>query len=524
MKPRGHHIFNILLLLTLWFSYGIAIGQNCNQNNVSIKNLQLLDEDGNLFTSGSQFELGQTVNGQIFLTLNESNSSNAFSPVIFYDLWINDIKQNGDTRIRHCLSDRANPPFNTPIFVSDVSFTWGDLVEIRNILIRWSTNSGTACSEITEGGSNAQCFSNPAGFIAELPVLPDFTFTTTTCNTFVQFVGSAIGGHPGYTYTWDFSNSQTAIGQHVSNTFPAISSYDVTMTATDSKGNQNSITKTVTIPVISISVEAIPTKLGQSTGSITVTASGGTGPYTVTWSSEPVGFQGTFIGFDPSYTIPNLGNGTYTITVTDSQGCINSITEYIDWANILSYTVENFRGSFNTTTNSVNLQWETAKELIPGIFTVERALDASLNFYSIVEINARGFSETVTTYQANDTQLPNTGGRVYYRIKFQENDHRYIYSDVISLSIPRNYSAQNWQVYPNPVQNQDLILKHTGPHNMEPLLIQLISSKGEQIQLSINPPYTEINLAPYVQTFSKGLLIVHVLQNESQQTIKVWKK
>ncbi|MFH7000298.1 choice-of-anchor L domain-containing protein, partial [Flavobacterium sp. FlaQc-57] len=49
-----------------------------------------------------------------------------------------------------------------------------------------------------------------------------------------------------------------------------------------------------------------------ATGSATVTASGGTTPYTYSWNTSPI---------QTSATASNLAAGTYTVTVTDGKGC-----------------------------------------------------------------------------------------------------------------------------------------------------------------------------------------------------------
>jgi PKD repeat protein len=51
-------------------------------------------------------------------------------------------------------------------------------------------------------------------------------------------------------YKWDWGNgrSETKLGTSVRNTWAATGSYNVTLTATDAKGQQNSVTKLVTVP------------------------------------------------------------------------------------------------------------------------------------------------------------------------------------------------------------------------------------------------------------------------------------
>lgn len=72
---------------------------------------------------------------------------------------------------------------------------------------------------------------------------------------------------------------------------------------------------------------------GQTDGSITVTASGGTG--TLTYSIDATNFQA-------SNSFQNLAAGNYTITVKDDNDCTFTITETITEPDLLLLTVSNF--------------------------------------------------------------------------------------------------------------------------------------------------------------------------------------
>ena len=64
-----------------------------------------------------------------------------------------------------------------------------------------------------------------------------------------------------------------------------------------------------------------------SDGTASVTQSGGTSPYSYSWSTNPVQTTATAI---------NLKTGTYTVTLTDSKGCIAMDTVFIDFPDILT--------------------------------------------------------------------------------------------------------------------------------------------------------------------------------------------
>jgi gliding motility-associated-like protein len=87
-------------------------------------------------------------------------------------------------------------------------------------------------------------------------------------------------------------------------------SYDVTVT--DSDGCPSTITVIIGEPGgIVLSMSANPSSCTVDDGSATVVASGGAGGYTYSWS--PVAGSNA--------TLPNIGAGNYTVTVTDANGC-----------------------------------------------------------------------------------------------------------------------------------------------------------------------------------------------------------
>ena len=114
------------------------------------------------------------------------------------------------------------------------------------------------------------------------------------------------GGTPPYTYNW--SNGATT--EDISN----LSAGVFTATITDANGCFASVTGTITQPSASLSATASVTQnvscFAGGNGTIDLTVNGGTSPYSYTWSNSAT-----------TEDINNLSAGTYTVSITDANGC-----------------------------------------------------------------------------------------------------------------------------------------------------------------------------------------------------------
>ncbi|MFN4233195.1 MAG: gliding motility-associated C-terminal domain-containing protein [Bacteroidia bacterium] len=137
------------------------------------------------------------------------------------------------------------------------------------------------------------------------------TNVAATCSTACDGAATVLagGGTPPYSYLW----STGATTQSVNNL--CIGNY--TVTVTDAQNCQITIPVSI-VPVVNIIINTTGTQIscfGACDGQATATASGGTAPYTYSWNTSPV--QNTQTAF-------GLCAGTYTVTVTDANGCFNT--------------------------------------------------------------------------------------------------------------------------------------------------------------------------------------------------------
>lgn len=141
------------------------------------------------------------------------------------------------------------------------------------------------------------------------------TNTSVTCNGLNNGTGSAspIGGTPGYTYSWSAGNqtTSTATGLVPATTY--------TVKVTDAKGCTSTSTVQVSQPTSLIGNASSNniTCFGLSNGTSTASASGGTAGYTYSWSTA---------GQTTATATGLVANVTYTVTISDANGCSTTAT------------------------------------------------------------------------------------------------------------------------------------------------------------------------------------------------------
>ncbi len=125
---------------------------------------------------------------------------------------------------------------------------------------------------------------------------------------------SATGGTGSYSYSWNTNPIQTSA---TANNLIA-GTYIVTVT--DEKGCTDTEQITITEPELALTATKSQVNAscgGAESGSATVVASGGTGPYTYSWNTNPV---------QTSATATNLLAGNYSVVITDSKGCTHTVS------------------------------------------------------------------------------------------------------------------------------------------------------------------------------------------------------
>ncbi|PCJ85007.1 MAG: hypothetical protein COA57_08270, partial [Flavobacteriales bacterium] len=193
--------------------------------------------------------------------------------------------------------------------IGDGSFT--DVTALSTTYMPGTTDIavGTATLTLTTTG-NGSCAA--ASNTMTLTILPSPTITISStdvsCNGNCDGTATASitnGGNTPYTYNW----SNGAVTSSITNICPGTYGF----TFTNANGCSAISSATVTEPpVLTVSVSATDeTCPGCNDGSASATVSGGTTPYDYNWSNG-----------SPDQNIGLLPPGTYTVTVTDTSGCV----------------------------------------------------------------------------------------------------------------------------------------------------------------------------------------------------------
>ncbi|MFL5754655.1 MAG: PKD domain-containing protein, partial [Bacteroidia bacterium] len=178
-----------------------------------------------------------------------------------------------------------------------------------------ATASGLPIGTYTVNISDANgCLAQAVSATITQPFGITITVTPTAVSCFSGSNGGATalagGGTPGFTYLWQPSGSTGAtISGQAAGTY--------TVQATDTKGCVATQTYIITQPAaaLTVSSSATPTScFGGANGTASSTPAGGTTPYTYTWMPGSLSGQ----------NISGLIAGTYTVNVTDANGCTAS--------------------------------------------------------------------------------------------------------------------------------------------------------------------------------------------------------
>ena len=193
------------------------------------------------------------------------------------------------------------------------TYTWSNSQTTLNI------NNLTAGTYTFNATDNIGCIASANVTITEPAVLDASITNVNDIKCFDAHNGSAniivTGGTQPYTYLWNNGNTQPNP--------TGLDAGSYTATITDARGCTDTASMQITQPTeIMLTAEVLNIScMGSAQGAAQATVTGGTAPYTYAWNSAPVQTSANATGLYP---------GSYTVTITDGNGCEKAANIVVD--------------------------------------------------------------------------------------------------------------------------------------------------------------------------------------------------
>ncbi len=210
-----------------------------------------------------------------------------------------------------------------------------------------------------------------------------------------QVTASETGGTSPYTYNWNTGETDAT------ETNLGATTYSVTIT--DQNGCTDSASVALTQPsqlVASASVTGSIDCFGDTDGQVTASETGGTSPYTYSWNTG-----------ETNATETNLGATTYSVTITDQNGCTDSASVALTQPTqlVASASVTGTLDCFGDTdgevtasetggTSPYTYSWNTGETS-----AIENNIGATT--YSVTVTDQNGCTDSASTTLTQSTQL-----------------------------------------------------------------------------------------------------------------------
>jgi hypothetical protein len=339
-----------------------------------------------------------------------------------------------------------------------------------------ATGLGAGVYNVLVTDSNA-CAANASATVANAnaPTLND-TSTNESCagSANGSATVSASNGTPPYTYLWDDGLAQTTA---TANSLTA-GTYNVVVT--DANGCAANASSTVgTNGGPSVTTTSTDANCGNSDGTATATAIGGTAPYTYLWDDP---------GAQNTATAAGLAAGTYNITVSDAVGCnvvtsvnVSGPTALMAMTSSTATTPGNCTGTATANVTGgaspYTYLWND-----PGTQSTSTATGLCAGDFDVVIVDTNGCSITETVTVSNEVGIGEIKNSFY------------------------------WNIYPNPSSGDVFVeLRFENEADIE---IRVFNAIGEMISFDKLIHISDYKYLIKCSEYAGGIYYVHLLTEE----------
>ncbi len=378
-----------------------------------------------------------------------------------------------------------------------LSFLWNTGANTQNLN---NLAPGTYTLTVTD---NAGCSKTQAFTItAPAPLNLGFNTSGGSCGSNGSATVMVTGGISPYTYLWNNGETTATINNLAPGTY--------TVTITDANNcTATGSTNIQAYPQTNITVSANNTSCnGTANGSATASVTGGTAPFQYLWSNNAT-----------TATISNLSPGTYSVTVTDANGCTQSGSATVMAGpglnvNIVAPTYI-CTGETGTATANVSggnapytYVWsdgqttQTAVNLQPGTYSVT-ATDADGCFGSSTVTLLPGGNFTVNANVVHVSCFGLANGSISLSVNGGISPYSYLWSTGATTASVNNLSPGTYSVTVTDGSNCEVVQSHTVTQPAL-LTVSLNANNGNCITLGTISATVGGGTAPFTYNWSSG--------------------
>ncbi|WP_298330275.1 gliding motility-associated C-terminal domain-containing protein [uncultured Dokdonia sp.] len=306
------YVLSLLFIILFSGVYGQTVvceGSPCTSNDFTLDDFYLAGEDGIPFGPG-YCEPGDPVNANLWINFTANTAASRYSMYVHFNLYIDGLFV--DT-IDQCYFENTPIPVNVSLNTYQFSWTCGSEITMEDFYVSWQPNGSRDCD-----CTNASCY-NEEVITVLAPLIANYDFSVNCSGDYtIDFESTTSGGLPPYTYLWDFGDGTTSAEETPTHVFPNSGPFTVSLAVFDAENTDSFEQTIVNFPeLIDVSIDDFTNEScpGASDGTATATVSGGEMPYIYSWDTVPV---------QTTQTATGLSSGVYTVTVTDTNGCVSS--------------------------------------------------------------------------------------------------------------------------------------------------------------------------------------------------------
>ncbi len=218
------------------------------------------------------------------------------------------------------------------------------------------------------------------------------------------------------------------------------------------------------------------------------------------------------------------GGGSRTNGATGGNGADGIVFIRFDNFRILPVEYAYFEARYQSTDRQAELLWGTSSEWENSHFDIERSINNVSSWESIGRVEGQGYSEVLVDYLFIDKNLPVSGGNIFYRLKQNDFNGDFSYSETRGIQVEPLSGTKFWRVYPNPTDGDPFTIAMLNPEDYrdEPITLSVISMSGAEQSWSIVNPVTMGQLAgQYLLTQASGVYLIRITWGDRTETHRV---